>query len=203
LSLKIDVKKMILSFIFLTLGYLIGAIPTGWLLARKAGVHDITQHGSGNIGATNVARILGAPYFFMVLFCDGAKAYLYLQLLRVVQGSDMTLMLGAVALLMGNGISCFLQAKGGKGVATSLGILLALQNWLLLPVSIVWALVFFMTKNMGISCAAGFLSLPLLVLYEVPGDINLFFLTIFMCCWGLWRHEANIRKFFSGNKVLA
>lgn len=184
-------------------GYLIGAIPTGWLLARRSGVADITQHGSGNIGATNIARVLGVPYFFIVLFIDSAKAYFYLQGLRALHCAESTLLFSACALLIGNGISCFLQAKGGKGVATSLGILLAVQSWLLCPVFMVWVLVFFITKNMGISCAAGFLSLPFFVLYEVSCDTHPFVLAVFMCCWGLWRHEVNIRKFFSHNKVPA
>ena len=119
---------MIQTLLLMLLGYLIGAIPTGWLLARSIGISDITRYGSGSSGATNVARIAGLKYFFIVLFLDSAKAFLFINWLRIMHFNPIIILMSAVALLIGNSISFFLQGKGGKGVATALGILLALNG---------------------------------------------------------------------------
>ncbi len=111
--------------IVFALAYLIGAVPTGYLLARSFGI-DITKHGSGNIGATNVARVLGSKkYFFLIFFLDVFKAAGFLYLAQPYL-SQLHLLYCAVAILLGNAYSIFLRFRGGKGVATSFGILLAL-----------------------------------------------------------------------------
>jgi acyl phosphate:glycerol-3-phosphate acyltransferase len=192
---------MVLLITVAIISYLIGAIPSGWLVARCAGIDDITKYGSGNIGATNVARIAGLKYFFLVFFLDCAKSYLFLSLLNLIYYDVIIILFSAIALLVGNGISYFLNGKGGKGVATSVGILLAVNSWLLSCVFIIWLCTILITKNMGISSVAALLSLPIFAFYLMPSDSPLLPLILFISCWGIWRHETNIRKFLSWDKV--
>lgn len=194
---------MIQSLIFISIGYLIGAIPTGWLVAKCAGIEDIRRHGSGNIGATNVARIMGIRFFFLVLVLDLFKAYAYLNWLQQIEMPESFILVCAVALLLGNGISIFLQGKGGKGVATTLGILVAINPLLIYYLLFVWFFVLCCTKKMGISCVAGLLALPFIAYVLMPLQVDLLLLMLFICFWGLWRHEKNIRQFFSWNRISA
>src|SRR5690348_15473304 len=104
-----------------TAAYLVGAIPTGYLIAKLKGITDIRQHGSGNIGATNVSRILGKHYFFLIFFLDAGKAYLFIHALKA-HFSFNYLCIFASIVLVGNGYSIFLRGSGGKGVATLFGL---------------------------------------------------------------------------------
>src|SRR5581483_8545951 len=107
--------------------YLIGAIPCGYLIARACGINDIRNHGSGNTGATNVGRILGLKYFFLIFFLDCLKAYAVLAVLAHYGFEQSDLIIPALALLVGNAFPLFLRFRGGKGVATSVGILAAIN----------------------------------------------------------------------------
>lgn len=186
--------------IYSIIGYFIGAIPTGWFVANVAGIEDITKHGSGNIGATNVGRILGLKYFFLVLLLDSAKAFFYVKWLSTFCAEEIVF-LSAITLLVGNGISIFLQGKGGKGIATTVGIVLALNPWILYSVFFVWLFCATISKNMGISCVAALITLPIFSYCLMPNNTNLIIIMFFITCWGLWRHEKNIRKYFSLDKA--
>jgi glycerol-3-phosphate acyltransferase PlsY len=106
--------------------YLIGAVPIGWLVARAFGVTDIRQHGSGSIGATNVLRTLGRRAGIVTLLGDVGKGYLAVTLAATLGGGEPGVIATAtVAAVAGNGWSVFLGFRGGKGVATGLGALLA------------------------------------------------------------------------------
>ena len=121
-------RVMILSnFIYLLGAYLVGSIPTGYLIAKLAGIADIRSHGSGNIGATNVARLIGIHGFFLVLCIDALKAYAYLRYMQTITSQDVYLCAIALLILSGNIHSLFLGFRGGKGVATSIGIAAALM----------------------------------------------------------------------------
>lgn len=176
----------------LGIGYFVGALPTGAWLARSMGIRDISQHGSGNIGATNVGRIFGWQYFFFVLLVDALKALLFMNYVVFHYPEVNKITLAAIALLLGNGFSCFLKGKGGKGVATSLGIMAALHGFILQYVFIGWLTVLFLTRNVGVSSVMGLCLLPIVTYYLAPGYI---ILALFISLWGLWRHASNIRSF--------
>lgn len=190
-----------IDLLFVLIGYSIGAIPTGWLLAYQAGIDDITIYGSGNIGATNVGRLLGLRYFFIVLLIDCLKASLFLLAFQHCSRSSLLVTIAAIAVLLGNSISFFLQGKGGKGIATSLGILLAFNPTVILYLCCVWLPVAAITRNMGISCAAALVMLPFSSWLVAPGDTNFIMLSFFISMWGLWRHENNIRRYFASKKA--
>jgi len=186
---------MVTLLVVLFFAYVIGAIPTGYIIAHNSGISDIRTQGSGNIGATNVARILGVKYFFLVFFLDSAKAFLFLKVLALSGLSDLVLAFAAGALLVGNGFSVFLRFSGGKGVATAVGILAALAPHLLLVLFVPWAVLFLLTKTMGAACVGAALSLPFFSLL-MADDSLVFYGTLFIAAWIFLRHVSNIRDYF-------
>ena len=112
--------------------FLLGSIPTGYLVARAKGV-DIRRHGSGNIGATNVFRTLGKPLGILVFFIDALKGFSAVWLANHFgQACPWTGIVAAVAAIAGHNYTPWLGFKGGKGIATSAGVLLALMPWAVL-----------------------------------------------------------------------
>lgn len=185
------------SILYSIVAYLIGAIPTGFLVARLAGISDITQHGSGNIGATNVARVAGKKYFLVVFLLDVAKAWLYLMLLHYYGVHDLIQYAAAATLLIGNSFSLFLGGKGGKGVATAVGIMAACNVKIVVAMLIFWLVFFIKTRTVGISSVITLLLLPILVFASYPVVTDFFLLCVFISCWGIWRHASNIKQFFA------
>ncbi len=182
-------------FIIVLCAYIVGAIPTGYILARAAGVPDIREYGSGNIGATNISRILGLKYFFLVFVLDSAKAFLFLSMLAQSGVSELVLAIAAGVVLVGNGFSVFLRFSGGKGVATAVGIFAALAPHLVPLVLIPWGMLLLATKTMGVACVGAALSLPFFSLLMHDGCI-LFYLSLFIAFWIFNRHVRNVRDYF-------
>ena len=125
----------------LVAAYLIGAVPVGFLVARAFGVGDIRQHGSGNIGMTNVLRTAGRLPGLLTLVGDVAKGYLAVVAGAALGATPLLAALAAVAAVVGNCWSIFLRFRGGKGVATGLGAFLNLVPWAVLPAAVVWLVV--------------------------------------------------------------
>ncbi len=125
----------------LVAAYLIGAVPVGFLVARAFGVGDIRQHGSGNIGMTNVLRTAGRLPGLLTLVGDVAKGYLAVAVGAALGATPLLAALAAVAAVVGNCWSIFLRFRGGKGVATGLGAFLNLVPWAVLPAAVVWLVV--------------------------------------------------------------
>lgn len=203
---------MIVSGFILTLlalcsalvSYFIGAIPTGYIFTKYFFEIDITERGSKNIGATNVARVLGNfNFFFLILLIDFAKAYgglkIGLSFLRFHSDESQVLLmvLSAVSLLIGNGYSPFINFRGGKGVATSLGIL-----FFFIPLSLfiffmgIFAISFALAVRVDVAVlitsvigvGAGIL------FHDMPFYTNIFLL--FMVGWIYFRHAENIQELY-------
>lgn len=173
-------------FFLIVCAYVVGSIPTGFIIGRLRGVTDITRHGSGSIGATNAARVLGMRYFFLVFAVDFLKSFFFIRYVLFVGSGDWTIVAVALALLIGNGWSLFLNFKGGKGIATSVGIVTALQPLFILSLFIIWALFFIVFKTVGIASIAVLIamgavawlvanSMPYMVLYYLIVAAGLFF----------------------------
>ena len=144
----------IAAYILIALAaYLLGSIPTGYLVARAKGV-DIRTVGSGNIGATNVFRILGKPAGIFVLLVDALKGWVAVRIAAFwlvdtllppdsLGGSrEIGAIVAALFAVLGHNYTCWLRFKGGKGIATSAGVLTALVPWALLIILAVWIVVF-------------------------------------------------------------
>src|SRR5581483_1418610 len=169
--------------------YLIGAIPTGYIVARLKGIRDIRQHGSGNICATNVSRLFGIHYFFLIFFLDAGKAFLYMYAIKPYFPMDYLYFFAGI-LLFGNTRSIFLHGSGGKGVATLCGLLGALNMPALGVLLAMWCVSMAIIKTVGISSIIAISCLPL---YGLMVHDHFFFL--FSCItalWIVWLHKSNI-----------
>ena len=187
---------MVDTFTFLigTLAYLIGALPTGYLIAQLKGIKDIRQHGSGNIGATNVARILGKQYFFLIFLLDAGKAYLFIHLIK--QYFDFNyLCIFASILLFGNGYSLFLRGSGGKGVATLCGLLVALNLQTALILFGIWSLLLLIIQTVGIASVGAAVWLPFCAytMHNPP----FFLFSLFATLWIIHTHRSNIAAYWN------
>lgn len=176
------------------LAYLVGSIPCGYLIGRLHGIDDIRRYGSGVIGATNVGRILGLKYFFLVLLLDACKAYAFISLCTVYDIPRHIILVCAFAMLLGNSYSIFLGGSGGKGVATTVGIMLALNPLLCCTALMTWILVFLIMRTVGISSVITALVLPFYAM--ILTDLYGFLFIVIMAMWVIWRHRSNIYLFY-------
>jgi glycerol-3-phosphate acyltransferase PlsY len=200
-----------MSWLLLPLTYLLGSVSFAWLAARAKGI-DLRQHGSGNLGATNAGRVMGRQWFFIVFFADVAKGLLpvllALELVRSHQAHATLPVLTAACAILGHSFTCFHGFKGGKAVATSLGVIIGLVYlaagiafgiWLL-----VWALgcVGFRQKPsdaVGPASVLAALAMPFahLATYPQPWAVLNLPLTIFLFLASalvIVRHRSNIAK---------
>jgi glycerol-3-phosphate acyltransferase PlsY len=176
--------------------YFVGSIPVGYIVARIAGIDDIRSHGSGNIGATNVARALGVRYFLPVFALDFAKAYGTVALVAYCFPSSLLFYATAVAYLVGNGYSIFLHGTGGKGVAATVGILTCYNPVLALCTFATWACAFALTRTVGIASVIGAIAAPVCALFlGIPWHGILFVAIIGV--WIIMRHYENIKNYFT------
>jgi glycerol-3-phosphate acyltransferase PlsY len=184
---------LLLQIIALMGAYLVGSVPTGFIVARLAGVPDIRSHGSGNIGATNVARVLGKKFFALILLLDAGKAYGYVALLASLGASTELLCLAALALLLGNSASLFLRFSGGKGVAVTLGCLLFLAPSTVLVALGIWLVILALTRNVGlasVAAALGVIVMGIVMLYKQNDPVAL--TNIVMALWVVLLHRKNV-----------
>jgi glycerol-3-phosphate acyltransferase PlsY len=180
--------------------YLVGAIPIGFLVARAFGVTDIRRHGSGNIGATNVARALGHRAAALTLLGDVGKGYAAVVVgSALVAGDPGAAAACAVAAVIGNCWSVFLRFHGGKGVATGLGALLRLVPWAVAPAALVWLAVVLTVRyvSLGSVMAAACVPLGALLLgYDTARVAAAFAVAGIVVV----RHRANIARLLAGRE---
>ncbi|MEA3468549.1 MAG: glycerol-3-phosphate 1-O-acyltransferase PlsY [Thermodesulfobacteriota bacterium] len=194
---------MIITLIVpLFLSYLAGAIPFGLLFSRAVG-KDVREEGSGNIGATNVNRVLGKRLGILTLLCDVAKGYLPVSLVATLfpqaENRDLFIALCGLATVLGHMFPVYLRFKGGKGVATALGVFLYFS-----PLSILLALFVFIAVvatsgfvSAGSLAAAGLI--PLFIWFFAGSTSTvLIALTIAALIW--IKHSSNIRRLIRGEE---
>jgi len=193
------------------LAYLLGSLPTGYITGRLVGV-DIRKVGSGNVGATNVTRVLGKRFGYPVFLVDFAKGLAAVMLAVIMakaaqsraQFVDLCAAIGAICSLMGHSYSIWLGFRGGKGVATLMGALFGI-NWITaLIVCVVWIVVFEATRYVSLASIAAAVALPIAVaimlfLKELPTPIPLYF----SFCLGaivVLRHRSNLSRLVKGTE---
>lgn len=176
--------------------YLLGSFPTGKLVARSQGV-AIEQHGSGNVGATNVARVVGKKAGVITLLGDVSKGFLGVGLAGLLFDPPLISYAG-IALVLGH---CFSLPgmKGGKGVATALGVLLGLKIWLGLFAALSFALTFKATRYVSVSSVTAALLIPALALLTELPDHLVFSLAAIALVIVL-RHRPNIQRLIEGKE---
>ncbi len=179
--------------------YLVGSIPFGLLIARVAGVEDIRRHGSGNIGATNVLRTVGVPWALLVLALDAAKGVAGVELVRWAGGSLDWQALGGIVAMAGHTWPFALRFRGGRGVATGLGVLLALDPLAALVGAVVFVVTVASTRYVSLgSMLAAVPAVAVLGLHGgVPVEVALAALGAAVI---IWRHRPNIERLLQGRE---
>jgi len=189
---------MLVFLLLILMAYIVGGLPTGYMVAQLRGISDIRDHGSGNMGATNVGRMLGMVYFFIVFLIDAGKAALMVGISYACGVKDLYMIGIVCALLLGNCFTPFLSFRGGKGVATSVGILICLLPWWIMSILVsFWLFLFFITATVGISCVLTAMMMPLLVWYLLPESWTLLCALTCIACIVVIRHIPNIRRYFN------
>ena len=200
----------IVGYILVVLiAYLLGSIPTGFLLAKARGV-DIRTVGSGNIGATNVFRILGKPAGVLVLLADAAKGWLAVFVVaKLLSGwfypaagltaREWFAICAGIAAILGHNYTCWLYFKGGKGIATSAGVLLALFPKALLVVVAIWILVFAASRYVSLASIIGSFWLPVFVWVFGYGD-RLVVVALVLTALAIYKHKSNIQRLIAGTE---
>ncbi|HZN99084.1 MAG TPA: glycerol-3-phosphate 1-O-acyltransferase PlsY, partial [Gemmatimonadales bacterium] len=171
---------MLTAALWLLASYLLGAIPTSYLVSRAFAKIDLRQHGSGNLGATNLYRVLGWKYAIPVALFDIAKGAIpVLYFAPRVSSSELFALACGVAAILGHVFSVFVQFKGGKGVATAAGVMLGLTPIALAVAAAVWGVVLLLTGYVSLSSIAAAVVLPAAVyLLEHPRTPELFWVIV-------------------------
>ena len=192
--------------IALLLGYLIGSIPTGYLIVKAHTGDDIRKIGSGSTGATNVKRVLGKQWFFIVLLLDAIKgtfpvvvAYCFL---TAYSQYGITPVLAAIGVILGHSKSVFLGFTGGKSVASGVGTILALSLPVGLITAAIWGTITWTSKYVSLGSIIALACTPFLMwAFKQPAGY------IAYCALGalyiIWLHRENIKRLIKGeeNKV--
>jgi glycerol-3-phosphate acyltransferase PlsY len=176
--------------------YLLGSIPFGLLLTRLAGLGDIRKVGSGNIGATNVLRTGKKGLALATLLLDGGKGAVAVLLARQL-GEDAAL-LAAAASVLGHLFPVWLRFKGGKGVATTLGVLLAISWPVGVAACLMWLGTALVTRYSSLAALVGIGFSPLVALYVA--DARTALLALYLAILVFIRHRENIARLYAGSE---
>jgi glycerol-3-phosphate acyltransferase PlsY len=177
--------------------YLLGSIPFGLILTSMAGLGDIRRVGSGNIGATNVLRTGRRGLAAGTLLLDGAKGALAVQAAGLLAGAQWE-PLAAMAAVVGHCFPVWLGFRGGKGVATGLGVLLALDWRVGIPACLIWLLLAFVTRLSSAAALGAVAAAPVLAAVLSPSFWWVAPAVIALLIW--WRHRANIARLIAGTE---
>ena len=206
----------ILAYILTALAaYLLGSIPTGFLAAKARGI-DIRAVGSGNIGATNAMRVLGKPMGIFVLLMDAAKGFIacsfipglvwqlaphYPELFPHLRGSlfgTKYFLIAGIFAVLGHNYPCWLRFKGGKGIATTAGVYLALAPWAVLVALVVFIFAVLATRYVSIASISAAVALPATVWIMSPDNLFLGIVTTALGALAIYKHKSNIQRLMAG-----
>jgi glycerol-3-phosphate acyltransferase PlsY len=178
--------------------YLIGSIPTGLLLGKVFGV-DIRTTGSGNIGATNVYRTLGRKVGVMTLVGDCLKGLIPVLVAKQMGLPDLGIALVGLAAFLGHVYTVFLGFKGGKGVATALGVFLGLSPLAVLLTLAVFVLVLFKWRYVSLGSIVAAAAMPVFVA-AIDRRLSIVVVTLLVAVLVIWKHRENIKRLRAGSE---
>jgi acyl phosphate:glycerol-3-phosphate acyltransferase len=187
-----------MEIIVMIFSYLLGSIPTGYIVGALAGV-DIRKAGSGNVGATNVARVMGKKRGLLTLIADIGKGFIPVFVASRMEFSYTAVALVGLLAFLGHLYPVFLKFQGGKGVATALGALLALAPMATVILMVVFALVAVLTRLVSLSSIVAALAAPI-TLWSLSYSPPIIAMGVFFAVMIIARHHDNIRRLFAGTE---
>ena len=192
--------------------YLLGSIPTGYLVARSRGV-DIRKVGSGNIGATNVLRTLGKPAGILVLLVDALKGFIAARYVgwfayKILAGgleesstTDEALkIIGGIVSILGHNYTCWLKFKGGKGIATSAGVTLALLPIAMGIAVLAFVIVCAITRYVSVASIAAAAVLPFAAWWPARSSRMMIGVAVVIAAMAIYKHRTNIQRLMNGTE---
>lgn len=189
-------------YITILLSYLLGSIPVGYLIAKALKGIDVRRFGSGNIGATNVARVVSKGAGIVTLILDILKGLAAVTLVPLLAGGvrpDLVRILCALAVVAGHNWTVFLKFRGGKGVATTAGALIGLAPLVFISALCVWIIMFVISKYVSLASIVAGVSMPVFfVFYGEP--MSFFVLGVIIALIGIFRHKENIKRLLAGKE---
>jgi glycerol-3-phosphate acyltransferase PlsY len=181
--------------------YLLGATPTAYLAGRLARGIDLREHGSKNLGATNVYRVLGWRWAIPVALIDIAKGAIPVALFGRWAAGGPWLAVGlGIAAVLGHVFSPFMRFKGGKGVATALGVFLALAPVAVLIAVPVWGGSLWLTGYVSLASLVAAASFPVWVKLTAPGAVSAFWASVALAVLIVYSHRANVQRLLAGTE---
>lgn len=197
------IRALLELIIFVAAAYLIGSIPTGYIIVKLFTGQDIRTVGSGSTGATNVKRVMGKNWFFVVMFLDAFKGALPVLLAKILATtfihSGLIPVMCAVAAILGHSKSIFLNFTGGKSVASGVGTILAL-NWAVgLSIAIVWSVVTYISRYVSLGSIVA-LSMAPVFMFLVHAPIAYVLYCLAGAAYIIYLHRENIQRLLKGTE---
>lgn len=204
--------------LYLLLAYLAGSVPFGYLAGRINGI-DLREHGSKNIGATNTFRVLGKKWGIPVFVCDVLKGFFPVLLMKMHLGAELTgcttaemgwLIGTLMAAVLGHTFTCFLKFKGGKGIATALGALIAFSPFIAGVALAVWLTCMVCTRYVSLSSILAAVSVECAIVWQCLGDascsgadiVAISFISVLVVLV-IVKHRSNVSRLLNGTEPKA
>lgn len=191
------------------ISYFLGAIPSGYLIGKLKGI-DIRKQGSGNIGATNAFRILGAKAASVVLLADAFKGFLSCLLAPIIatewtgvpisdDTASLLMIIAGLGAILGHSFTFWLKFKGGKGIATSAGVFLTITPLALGICLLVFSITIFLSRYVSLSSILAAICLPFSV-YLIYHNLLISSITVVIALLVIYRHRSNIKRLLNGTE---
>jgi acyl phosphate:glycerol-3-phosphate acyltransferase len=188
------------AVIWIVAAYLIGSISFGIIVSKVYGLPDPRSVGSGNIGATNVARSGKKSAAILTLLGDAFKGWLPVWMALHSIDLMWVVSLVGLAVFFGHLFPVFHQFKGGKGVATALGVMLGVSGWLALGAMLVWAITFAVSRISSLSALVAAVAAPIIAWFLLSPYPDYVWMVLVMTVFLIWRHKTNIQKLLDGTE---
>lgn len=188
-------------YLIMIFSYFLGSIPFAYIITRFMTGKDVRKIGSGNVGATNASRVMGVKYGLLVGIFDILKGFLAVTIAQLLLPGEASylLLLASLLAIIGHNWSIFLKFTGGKGVATTFGVLLKLLPVVFIFYVVIWLLVVIITRYISLASILGALFLPVLV-YIFRDEPAFIYFAMALALLIIIRHHSNIRRLIKGTE---
>ncbi len=185
--------------VLMIVAYILGSIPNALWIGKVFKGIDVREHGSKNTGSTNAARVLGAKLGILTLILDISKGVIPTLIATMLLDSSISVILVGICAILGHSFSIFMKFKGGKAVATTVGVFIVLVPGAILLAAVIFFLVFGITRYVSLSSMIGAISLPIwIVLFYKNIPLTIFGIIIAILI--IVRHKSNIQRLLNGTE---